>query len=168
MYSPARSAVSVESEDGWVVWFAAEAPDGQPRRARPPRAPAPKLKVPKPPVADGGMGQTLGELAAALADALGRRDAALSERDAAVAERDAAVAALAAAKKPANGHAVYKKTVPGQDAAAVPEVFKAFAGGRVAQPGLVQSPITAEARAAAAAAAVARAVARGRRRGPRG
>ena len=37
MYSPARSAVSVESEDGWVVWFAAEAPDGQPaarRRAR--------------------------------------------------------------------------------------------------------------------------------------
>ena len=75
MYSPARSAVSVESEDGWVVWFAAEAPDGQPRRARPPRAPAPPLKVPKPPVSDGGMGQTLGELAAALADALGRRDA---------------------------------------------------------------------------------------------
>ena len=38
------------------------------------------LKVPKPPVSDGGMGQTLGELAAAaLADALGRRDAALSE-----------------------------------------------------------------------------------------
>ena len=69
MYSPARSAVSVESEDGWVVWFAAEAPDGQPRRARPPRAPAPKLQVPKPPVVDGGMGQTLGELAAALADA---------------------------------------------------------------------------------------------------
>ena len=105
MYSPARSAVSVESEDGWVVWFAAEAPDGQPRRARPPRAPAPPLKVPKPPVSNDGMGQTLGELAAALADALGRRDAALSERDAAVAERDAAVAALAAAKKPANGHA---------------------------------------------------------------
>ena len=73
MYSPARSAVSVESEDGWVVWFAAEAPDGRPRRARPPRAPAPPLKVPKPPASDGGMGQTLGELAAALADALGRR-----------------------------------------------------------------------------------------------
>ena len=105
MYSPARSAVSVESEDGWVVWFAAEAPDGRPRRARPPRAPAPKLQVPKPPAADGGMGQTLGELAAALADALGRRDAALSERDSAIAERDAAVAALAAAKRPANGHA---------------------------------------------------------------
>ena len=65
MYSPARSAVSVESEDGWVVWFSAEAPDGKPRRARPPRAPAPKLTVPKPPVSDGGMGQTLGELAAA-------------------------------------------------------------------------------------------------------
>ena len=112
MYSPARSAVSVESEDGWVVWFAAEAPDGQPRRARPPRAPAPKLQVPKPPAADGGMGQTLGELAAALADALGRRDAALSERDAAVAERDAAVAALAAAKKPANGHAPTKRRSP--------------------------------------------------------
>ena len=58
------------------------------------------------------MGQTLGELAAALADALGRRDAALSERDAAVAERDAAVAALAAAKKPANGHAATKRRSP--------------------------------------------------------
>ena len=53
MYSPARS-VSVESEDGCGL-FAAEAPDGQPRRARP-RAPAP-LKVPKP-VRTGGMGQT--------------------------------------------------------------------------------------------------------------
>ena len=62
MYSPARSAVSVESEDGWVVWFSAEAPDGKPRRARPPRAPAPKLTVPKPVQQDGGMGQTLGEL----------------------------------------------------------------------------------------------------------
>ena len=112
MYSPARSAVSVESEDGWVVWFAAEAPDGQPRRARPPRAPAPPLKVPKPVSEPDGMGQTLGELAAALADALGRRDAALSERDAAVAERDAAVAALAAAKKPANGHAATKRRSP--------------------------------------------------------
>ena len=112
MYSPARSAVSVESEDGWVVWFSAEAPDGKPRRARPPRAPAPKLTVPKPVHQDGGMGQTLGELAAALADALGRRDAALSERDAAVAERDAAVAALAAAKKPANGHAATKRRSP--------------------------------------------------------
>ena len=112
MYSPARSAVSVESEDGWVVWFSAEAPDGKPRRARPPRAPAPKLTVPKPVHQDGGMGQTLGELASALADALGRRDAALSERDAAVAERDAAVAALAAAKKPANGHAATKRRSP--------------------------------------------------------
>ena len=58
-----------------MVWFAAEAPDGR-RGARGRRARRhPNCKCRSRPWSDGGMGQTLGELAAALRPTLGRRDA---------------------------------------------------------------------------------------------